>query len=582
MAELFSQNQINTQMTKEQRLALLKVGMITKEQYELSLKNDQIVANIVSPLKLDCCPICGSILEDGVKCVNCNWYHGYFLNPITPSLKESYIDDYWKYKSVLRENYHDLLARNNLITIYLDSVVSHKSTPQQLQSNYEDLLYLLSYYKDFKPTTQNEKDLRKYYILLSAQFKFLLGHFDTALIDYYAFLDDPEIKTLIGDISQGKKHVSDYLLQIIHNISIALYCVGYDECELLFQEYDGLRKSYLDKMTTDSRIAENCGRYSSAKNIMDRARKMCANSDNTIYLRGSDGGLDCSAYTVGIGSRLNEVLLDHSQSLSFWFGKEITLLHSQNIIQFTEIYPNPAVPPKVYSVVETPKNQIDKQRRNVLVFYKRRLKSINLKSPVQITPPQNSTRYIEFADFLVRSNVFRCNANHYIEQIQATIKVMKTDGTIVSVTASAGYCSICNCYFILEADFERIRQIGILLCQQITEELYRKNGDAILDGQELKPESLLHQSGYNVSAATGLTAKQRQEILRQVVENGLYSVSGICSHLDWLIARNKKVSNRDMSSAIEKWTDDRAYISNYKLSSYRTVGINSIKRKNNF
>lgn len=186
---------------------------------------------------------------------------------------------------------------------------------------------------------------------------------------------------------------------------------------------------------------------------------------------------------------------------------------------------------------------------------------------------------IQFADFVIKGHIFKCNANHTIEQIQALVDIMTPSGAIITEKISAGYCCTCNCYFILEIDFNRLRDKGIVLCQQITYETYRKNGLAIMNGEDLKPESLLHQSGYNVSATEDLSSYQRQEILRRVVDNGLYTVSGICSHLDWLIGRNKKVTNRDMSCAIAKWEEDRVFISTYKTNTQRNVGVKSIKRK---
>lgn len=189
-------------------------------------------------------------------------------------------------------------------------------------------------------------------------------------------------------------------------------------------------------------------------------------------------------------------------------------------------------------------------------------------------------KQIDFVDFVVKTNVFRCNLNHNIEQIRAKINIMKSNGSIIEQIVSAGYCKECNCYFLLQSDYEQLRNYGVLLCQQITEAAYRKNGLSIMRGDELKPESLLHQSGYNVSSSENLSTEQRREILRQVVNNGLYSISGICSHLDWLIARNKKVTTRDMSAAISKWDEDRSYISSYKIDDRRNVHIKSIKSTN--
>ena len=194
--------------------------------------------------------------------------------------------------------------------------------------------------------------------------------------------------------------------------------------------------------------------------------------------------------------------------------------------------------------------------------------------------PQNHQYKIQFADFVIKSNVFKCNANHTIEQIQAQIDIMSQNGTIVTESISAGYCRICKCYFILESDFNSLRNKGAVLCQQITYDVYCQKGHEILNGEELKPESLLHQCGYNVSSTESLTSIQRREILCRVVDNNLYSISGICSHLDWLISRNRKITNRDMSVAISKWQEDRSFISNYRSNTQRKVGVSSLSKTN--
>ena len=194
--------------------------------------------------------------------------------------------------------------------------------------------------------------------------------------------------------------------------------------------------------------------------------------------------------------------------------------------------------------------------------------------------PKEQQYKIQFADFVIKSYIFKCNANHNIEQIQAQIDIMSPNGTIVTELISAGYCRICKCYFILESDFNSLRSKGAVLCQQMTYDVYRQKGYDILNAEELKPESLLHQCGYNVSSTENLTSIQRKEILCRVVDNGLYSISGICSHLDWLISRNKKITNRDMSAAISKWQEDRAFISNYNSTTQRKVGGSSISKTN--
>ena len=184
---------------------------------------------------------------------------------------------------------------------------------------------------------------------------------------------------------------------------------------------------------------------------------------------------------------------------------------------------------------------------------------------------------IAFEDFVVRSNTFRCNHGHTIDSLRALISVLRYDGTVVNQEISAGYCRQCNCYFILEADYQRLRKSGLPLCRQITEKTYRDKDLAPFSGEELNPESVLHSVGYNVNATEDLSSQQRRDILSFVVESGLYTIAGVCSHIDWLIDKNSRVTNRNMQPAISKWMEDRAYISKYKIGTRPMVGVRSLK-----
>lgn len=185
-------------------------------------------------------------------------------------------------------------------------------------------------------------------------------------------------------------------------------------------------------------------------------------------------------------------------------------------------------------------------------------------------------RTIFFANFVVLSNVFKCNKNHHIEQIQAIINILTPSGTITKHQITAGYCNECGIYFILQEDYYKLSQSGVLLCRKLEREVYEQKGDLITSGEEFNPESLLHQIGYNVNSQENLTFEQRQNLLKLAIDNNLYSVSGLLSFLDWLIARSKKVSSRDMSQAISKWKDDRDFVAHYEETEQRHVAIETI------
>lgn len=191
----------------------------------------------------------------------------------------------------------------------------------------------------------------------------------------------------------------------------------------------------------------------------------------------------------------------------------------------------------------------------------------------KLKPLINEHNSIEFADLLVKTNIFKCINNHHIEQIKANIDIIDYDGNILNKSFSAGYCKECNHFFVLENDFERLKRYGVLLCRVVTEKVYR--GIPEFNTSNLKTESVLHQAGYNVSSAEDLSSIQRREILKRVVDFGLYSKIELCAFLDYLIDKNLRVSTRDMSSAINKWQSDRDFIANYNNENYRQINAKS-------
>lgn len=191
----------------------------------------------------------------------------------------------------------------------------------------------------------------------------------------------------------------------------------------------------------------------------------------------------------------------------------------------------------------------------------------------QYAPPLMN---IEFTSFVVRCNSFKCSKNHDVDQIRALVDVMMPAGTIIHEEVPAGYCKDCATYFIFDSDYVRLREQGILLCQLVSQRKYEQREYSSPKDCLLKPESLLHQSGYNVNSSENLSSIQRQEILRRVIDSGFYSKTALLSFLDWLISRNEKVERKDMSSALLKWQADRKYVASYDLKAQKIVKVGKI------
>ena len=191
---------------------------------------------------------------------------------------------------------------------------------------------------------------------------------------------------------------------------------------------------------------------------------------------------------------------------------------------------------------------------------------------------------IDAHDFIVRSfsSVFRCrNKAHKLKDIRATFNTISRKGTISSIEIPAGYCPQCNIYFILESTYLRIRQSGVPICRVIDEKKYIINGihNSVKD-TALAQESVLMQFGYTVSQAEDLPMIQRRAILASIVDYQVLTKNEIISYLDYFIRYRKNQKNPDGSlrygTAIDKWKDDREFISKYEIGNYTKVAMKRI------
>lgn len=182
---------------------------------------------------------------------------------------------------------------------------------------------------------------------------------------------------------------------------------------------------------------------------------------------------------------------------------------------------------------------------------------------------------IGLKDFVVRTNVFKCMHNkHKINNVVAMINI-DNDGKKKQMKISAGYCSQCKVYFIMDSTYQRLKKKGMILCRVTDEKNYMKSG--YINGMKLAQQSLLMQYGYNVSQTEGLTATGRQKILAVIIDNKIMAKSEIISYLDFFISQRSSMSN--MEIAISKWETDREFVENYKIGQYTQFGVNAIYRR---
>lgn len=182
---------------------------------------------------------------------------------------------------------------------------------------------------------------------------------------------------------------------------------------------------------------------------------------------------------------------------------------------------------------------------------------------------------IGLKDFVVRANVFKCMHNkHKIDNVVAMINI-DDNGKRKQIKITAGYCSQCKIYFIMDSTYQNLKKKGMVLCRVSDEKNYMKSG--YINGMKLAQESLLMQYGYNVSQTEGLTDIGRQKILAVIIDNKIMSKSEIISYIDFFISQRS--SNSRMEVAISKWEADREFVENYKIGQYTQYGVNAIYRR---
>lgn len=183
---------------------------------------------------------------------------------------------------------------------------------------------------------------------------------------------------------------------------------------------------------------------------------------------------------------------------------------------------------------------------------------------------------ITVKDFVVKRTVFKCrHQNHDINDLDAAVTVIRDDGKPYLVKISAGYCRQCNTYFILESTYNRLRNLGVILCRISDEKAYLNNSYA--NEMHLAQESILMQFGYTVSQNENLSPTQRRKILAVMIDNHIITRSEIISYLDLFI--NQRYSQSKFELAISKWESDRDFVMEYNVGHYTQYGVNAIYRR---
>ena len=168
-------------------------------------------------------------------------------------------------------------------------------------------------------------------------------------------------------------------------------------------------------------------------------------------------------------------------------------------------------------------------------------------------------RQINHNDFVICTNEFRCN-NHLLDEVIGFLKIVVSTGEEIIEKVSCAYCEECNCFYMLEKEYNRIAEKGVILCQLLTYEQYCNMG--IWNTSKWSSKSILMRNGYNVNAKKNLSDKQRQIILKNIVDSNILSIDDIISYINRFIAQRKNIPS--CCHAVVKWERDKQFLSTLK------------------
>lgn len=173
-------------------------------------------------------------------------------------------------------------------------------------------------------------------------------------------------------------------------------------------------------------------------------------------------------------------------------------------------------------------------------------------------------------DFLIRVLEPRCikNQGHEIIDIIGRTKKIMRNLDIEEVKFPAAFCPVCNRYYILRSEYERIYPNGTLLCKFT--DYFNYN---LIEFWDFDESSILRRMGYTVNQNSYLTEDKRRNILVKAIKNEVLTKYEIVTFLNRLI--NLHYYDDKFTKAIAKWESDKEFISRYSIEGLPIVDVKS-------
>lgn len=170
--------------------------------------------------------------------------------------------------------------------------------------------------------------------------------------------------------------------------------------------------------------------------------------------------------------------------------------------------------------------------------------------------------------FIHKGNIACLRYKHEVIDIAACIASTGPE----PIKIHAGFCTKCGISFIHKSLYLSLQKKHRFLVANFCE--LSEDGYTPEKNNGMAAESKLMICGYNVKRG-GLDTCQRQDLLRNIIYNGILSKYEIIQYLEHFIGFNGQRGR--MYSAVEKWQSDLTFVRNLDVEYHPTVNISEIK-----
>ena len=169
----------------------------------------------------------------------------------------------------------------------------------------------------------------------------------------------------------------------------------------------------------------------------------------------------------------------------------------------------------------------------------------------------------------IYSGTMKCLNEHASDIESVTANITCYDET--EIIMNINYCPRCNYYFLRQSEYDYYKnKYGSLPIRM----QYIDGNNYAGDFNKRNEYSFLSLAGYSVRQKDGLSESERQNILVNLLYNGV-SKFEIIKYLSMLVETNGSSSR--MYSARDKWKQDLKFVRNYKIDEQRKKEIRKIK-----